>query len=364
MSVSPQTLQNNDSNAIWASASSYTYKNDITINNELHHIYGRDPNNAFHDIKVNTVTDVWSDSGNDHPETVNDVGVFTLVNGNVILKYPNEASSTILYSFAKPTTASWISSGPTVTQTRTTHTGIIPNATGFTIRGPSPGVFYEKTGVSRFKIKFLDLNTPTTYDLKVIYTTADGVHGEIQTIPSGTGDIALEYEGTSSSDTPVNGTITAQIVGHTMTYNGIQYSPGTVFKTFTYYETGPYTASFSPDFGLPGQSITVSIADTNPYPDSDTPTQFEQAPGTDLISMPLNAANNYSNTVTSAFTSQHGQYKIYNGSTVLATANYDTTSNGGGKPDRYPLIMTNLFNRNRSIYSIGMTHKDTWDLFL
>ena len=40
------------------------------------------------------------------------------------------------------------------------------------------------------------------------------------------------------------------------------------------------------------------------------------------------------------------------------------TSNGGGKPDRYPLIMTNLFNRNRSLYSIGMTHKDTWDLFL
>ena len=39
-------------------------------------------------------------------------------------------------------------------------------------------------------------------------------------------------------------------------------------------------------------------------------------------------------------------------------------SNGGGKPDRYPLIMTNLFNRNRSLYSIGMTHKDTWDLFL
>tara|TARA_B100000482_G_C12589309_1_gene290973 strand:- start:32 stop:1210 length:1179 start_codon:yes stop_codon:yes gene_type:complete len=41
-----------------------------------------------------------------------------------------------------------------------------------------------------------------------------------------------------------------------------------------------------------------------------------------------------------------------------------TTSNGGGKPDRYPIIMTNLFNRNRSLYSIGMTHKDTWDLFL
>lgn len=45
-------------------------------------------------------------------------------------------------------------------------------------------------------------------------------------------------------------------------------------------------------------------------------------------------------------------------------ADVSTKSNGGGKPDRYPLIMTNLFNRNRSIYSIGMTHKDTWDLFL
>lgn len=42
----------------------------------------------------------------------------------------------------------------------------------------------------------------------------------------------------------------------------------------------------------------------------------------------------------------------------------EVAKNGGGKPDRYPLIMTNLFNRNRSIYSIGMTHKDTWDLFL
>jgi hypothetical protein len=37
---------------------------------------------------------------------------------------------------------------------------------------------------------------------------------------------------------------------------------------------------------------------------------------------------------------------------------------GNGYPDRYPLIMTNLFARQRSVYSIGMTHKDTWDLFL
>jgi hypothetical protein len=35
-----------------------------------------------------------------------------------------------------------------------------------------------------------------------------------------------------------------------------------------------------------------------------------------------------------------------------------TTSNGGGKRRRYPIISTNLFDRQRSIYSIGNTHKD------
>ena len=35
-----------------------------------------------------------------------------------------------------------------------------------------------------------------------------------------------------------------------------------------------------------------------------------------------------------------------------------TTSNEGGKRRRYPIISTNLFDRQRSIYSIGNTHKD------
>ena len=305
----------------------------------------------------------WSDHGQGNPDTVQ-----TSSTGLVSLLYaPNYIS---VFDFQKPTTASWIPTGPTVTQTRTTHTGIIPNATGFTIRNPSPGVFYEKTGVGKFKIKFLDQNEPGTYNLRVQWTTLGGTISDTQSIASGSGDLELEYTGTAPSNTPVYGPVTLQI-DQAITINGQQYVANTDFKTFTYLETGPYTASFSPDFGLPGQSITVSIADTNPYPDSDTPTQFEQSPGTDLISMPMTAANYYSNTVVGAFTSQHGLYKIYNGSTVLATANYDTnyvapstTSNGGGRPDRYPLIMTNLFNRNRSIYSIGMTHKDTWDLFL
>ena len=35
-----------------------------------------------------------------------------------------------------------------------------------------------------------------------------------------------------------------------------------------------------------------------------------------------------------------------------------TASNEGGKRRRYPIISTNLFDRQRSIYSIGMTHKE------
>jgi len=35
-----------------------------------------------------------------------------------------------------------------------------------------------------------------------------------------------------------------------------------------------------------------------------------------------------------------------------------TTSDGGGKQRRYPIISTNLFDRQRSIFSIGNTHKD------
>jgi hypothetical protein len=82
----------------------------------------------------------------------------------------------------------------------------------------------------------------------------------------------------------------------------------------------------------------------------------------------LNEANNHTLSITNAFTSQEGTYKIYDSdNNVVANATYtDAPQRGGGNgyPDRYPLIMTNLFARQRSIYSIGMTHKDTWDLFL
>lgn len=266
-------------------------------------------------------------------------------------------------------------SGPTVTQTRTAHSGIIPSAVDFTIRNPSPGDFYTKTGAGKFKIKFLDQNEPATYVLRVTWTTLNGTIEDTQIITQGSGDIELEYTGTSPSNTPVYGPITLQI-DQAIYNNGQQYIANTIFKTFTYHETGPFTASFSPDFGLPGQSVNVIVADTNPFPDETSHFWYRGFDGTvhaNDHNFHIDASGTTTGTTT--FTSTHGNYNLYKGtrydtSSLLATANYDTnyvattTSNGGGKPDRYPLIMTNLFNRNRSLYSIGMTHKDTWDLFL
>ena len=263
-------------------------------------------------------------------------------------------------------------SGPTVTSGRIARSGTIPLANNFTVRYPT----VTKTAAQQIKVQWYDQNEPSTgYNMTVTWQTASGEHSSTQAITQGSGDIYLQFNLAAQAFQIKNGLIKLQI-SVPVYYNGLLYGANAIFKTFTYYETGPYTASFSPNFGLPGQSVSVFIQDTNPYPDADTPTSFNMIPDTtNTIGAPLNSANNYTqnlvNILSGSNAVQHGIYKIFNGSTVLATATYDTnyvapstTSNGGGKPDRYPLIMTNLFNRNRSLYSIGMTHKDTWDLFL
>jgi hypothetical protein len=52
-----------------------------------------------------------------------------------------------------------------------------------------------------------------------------------------------------------------------------------------------------------------------------------------------------------------GGYYSFDFVSLIAQAPTNT-SNGGGKRRRYPIISTNLFDRQRSIYSIGLTHKD------
>ena len=376
------TLPNNDANAIWASASVYTYKSDVTINNQLHHIYGRDANTSHSDIKVNTVTDVWSDSGADHPETVNDVGVFTLSNGNVILKYPNESSSTVLYSFSKPSglSVTSITVANEIASTRqftVTHTGTL-SASDITYR--INGANIASLGSPNTPITNLQTtSTGSTFDS---YTVAKyGSHSI--TIDAKTLNFWVSSSGTMSTGNELaNANITVtfpatealwnahvansydyvDIYSTDMNYFGrlhngdpddprvVQYVRiGTQYKSnsnaslrgFTYVV---HTYVYRPTYSFTESSgyidpVALNESTGSPNTTFDLPAHF--------ISGDINSVAQYPWTFASVNEQQ------------------DTnTSNGGGKPDRYPLIMTNLFNRNRSLYSIGMTHKDTWDLFL
>lgn len=372
----------------------YTCVSVLPTTNPTKYLYQLNNTSANRNIEYDVSTNQWnanpSTNGNHDPSIFISAGS----SGSSIIT-PSNANSTLHIGYVANAGTHWMASfsvvytsGPNVTVTRTAHTGIIlNNNNNFTIKSPSPGSYYEKTGPRKFKIKFLDLNEPTNYLIQVKWTTLTGVISDIQTISSSPGDIELEYEGTAPSNIPVYGPITVQIDNYTVTNNNIQYSPGTVFNSFQYHETGPHTASFSPNFGLPGQTITVSMVDTNPYPDYNTWINYV-SPNNSIANV-LNANNNHDLIISpfhegsGVYTGDtDGSYYLYgpftsaasvntSSSKLLASATYDTnyvapptTSNGGGKPDRYPLIMTNLFNRNRSLYSIGMTHKDTWDLFL
>jgi len=307
----------------------------------------------------------WQDLGSNRPFSLSSAtGPSITLNmgwGNITLPNPYNVNN-IEVGYADP------NAGPTVTHTRTAHTGSIPFANNFTIRSPT-GLSYDKIAAKKFRLKFYDQNEIATYNLTVSWTTATGTDNTVIQLTSGAGDLQIDVEPTNI----VNGSITLSIntaVFAMTNFGMMEIGANNVFDTFTYYETGPFTSSFSPNFGLPGQSISYTVTDTNQYPDTES--TFSVKHGNNAIGNgTLVNTHNYSTSNTNAFVSQHGTYTITINENVIASANYDTnyvasttTSNGGGKPDRYPLIMTNLFNRNRSVYSIGMTHKDTWDLFL
>jgi hypothetical protein len=341
----PTFVLKHSPNPSWDSGSTYAYYglwnislsiwNDSTTEGESSH------------IKVDTTTNEWSDHGGDHP------GSNVSRSGETITL--RNQSGAIKATFTRPPLSTY-SSGPTVTQTRTTHTGIIPSAANFTIRAPT-GLSYDKIGTKKFRLKFYDQNAIATYNLTVTWTTATGTDNTVIQITSGSGDLQIDVE----PNNIINGSITLSIntaVFAMTNFGMMEIGANIVFDTFTYYETGPYTASFSPTSGAIGETIGYTVTDTNPYPDNnsafsiDHPSFTNIANGTLSLAVPT-ASNN------AAFTSIEGLYTLTVNNSVIATANYGaTTSNGGGKRRRYPIVSTNLFDRQKSIYSIGLTHKD------
>lgn len=262
-------------------------------------------------------------------------------------------------------------SGPTVTTGRSSHSGIIPSASDFTIRNPNPGVWYEKTGAGKFKIKFYDQNEAFGgYNITISWTSLNNsAASHTETVSAASGDYYIEID-TLTNGVKHNSDITISFNQNTY-FSGVFYTADTVLKTFTYLANGPFSGSFTPDSGNPnGSSITIVIQDDNIDPEGTRTLSYKEPDGT-TANATLNSTNSWSFTTTFV-NDKAGTAYIYKtdkdnqtSADVIASATYSWGSGNNGYPrDGYPIVMTNSFNRNRSIYAIGMTHKTATDPFL
>ena len=279
----------------------------------------------------------------------------------------------------------WYSSGTSTARINITSSMIFAS-------GPTPATYGAPSGAlpssSNLKIYTLKLEKHATngyrirfrqaypglagnFNVSVCYTNTNGVYktDTYEVVPSSVLSQTI-YLSKAQTYLPAAGTVDIKFSIEAIYASSLTtFAANAVIKSFTYV-TNDITASFTPDVGTPGTSVTLNVTGSDDaYVATQTATYYDYATNV-TTNINKNASGQFDYTQT--FTASEGIYLVTHGtsSNELARANYDTnyvsttTSNGGGKPDRYPLIMTNLFNRNRSIYSIGMTHKDKWDLFL
>jgi hypothetical protein len=270
-----------------------------------------------------------------------------------------------------------ISSGPTVTY-GPAH-GALPTTTGFSVYN----LKFTKVGDREYRISYQQKNAPpNSYSVRVSHTISNGspMNNDYTVTTAASGQTINLTSGSLYGTGPQAGTITPQnntpLTIRFMDFDaklgsaGATISQGLIFYTWTYLYDD-LTATFTPSSGAPGTVFDFTLTGSDDsYASSNTATLTD--PSGTVTTFTKNAEGQFHDSVTNV-TSIEGDYTVEHPTGVnRGTSTYDnsvppivtTTSNGGGRPDRYPLIMTNLFNRNRSLYSIGMTHKDTWDLFL
>jgi len=269
------------------------------------------------------------------------------------------------------------STGPTVTY-GPAH-GALPTTTGFSVYN----LKFTKVGDREYRISYQQKNAPpNSYSVRVSHTISNGspMNNDYTVTTAASGQTINLTSGSLYGTGPQAGTITPQnntpLTIRFMDFDaklgsaGATISQGLIFYTWTYLYDD-LTATFTPSSGAPGTVFDFTLTGSDDsYASSNTATLTD--PSGTVTTFTKNAEGQFHDSVTNV-TSIEGDYTVEHPTGVnRGTSTYDnsvppivtTTSNGGGRPDRYPLIMTNLFNRNRSLYSIGMTHKDTWDLFL
>ncbi len=382
MATTPPTLPKIGTSAIWYSSSTqyggpFTYRYNAansTTDYAVYALHYDDTDETYagggFSIKVGITSgsdyNTWLDASLNGPPTA----VIENSDGTVSL---NDSSGNLLYKFTKPTSASWITSGPTVSSITSTYivTNDTVSNTDFTLL--KNGSAYANTHIS---LTAATITLPSdaqvagyTYNLQY-----DGTAWYKITIDSKTYE-NFYYDDSWTSD------VSGAASGRNTNSNRILNILGTIPSTTTISSTSVtlvkdtnassdrYVIWYSANAGVNNDErdknygMYVSTSNSNVkvilfyYPEgfgSNITYSSEYTIGNqETMSY---TAGGHTITVQDWVYSEHPEGSGY--------VTVSTTSNGGGKPDRYPLIMTNLFNRNRSLYSIGMTHKDTWDLFL
>jgi len=313
----------------------------------------------------------WHDGATGNPYQIVDGTTVELISTGAVT----------LYKFTKPTSASWISSGPTVTSitvansvsnTRNftvTHTGTLsasdikyfidgsditslgsPNTPITNLQTTSTGSTFDSYTVQKYgqhsvhignqKLIFpVTLSTSATYDARL---TNNGI---TVSWPSSDSDWLSSFNYTTKSTSSTNRYIylnseATDIVSGDVT-SGETLVIDTKYTNPSVGQYGYYIAVMKYDLITPSNS---SIAETYWDPVVNLSYTWYTTPAS---SYQLN------NSFVFDFASQQ--------STPSNTVRRGTNAY---YPQRYPLISTNLFNRQRSVYAIGMTHKDTWDLFI
>jgi len=316
-------------------------------------------------IQVTFATNTWSDYGSKKPH-------FVIENGPVIELHD---TSQLLYSFTKPTEASWLTpgSGLSVTSiTRNESNNLITVLHAGTLT--STDVNHTISNVSSSITNLQTITNGSTF-------TASGANG---THVIRIGDEILTYfiynttSGRQSMTSNNNLVVTFPTTDNAWLSNFSALNSETLTPYVSYSETRTAIRLSVMDYTM---WITFNL--------SYNETQEGFSVLTEIYDWrSANSSNNYAHVYSSTL-----QW-VYPEATFESTGSADTlitlptneivtsfnwnfasipppeepvansTRGTNGYPDRYPLIMTNLFNRQRSIYAIGMTHKDTYDLFL
>ena len=383
MSIFPQTLPSIDSSGHWHGTYEYRWRSSST-NSEIYGLWNLANNTwqnagALHAIEV-TSANVWQDAGSENPSII-----IENTDGTVDL---NKETGTFLYKFTKPTTASWISSVdqygrlPSTAVSKTFQKAVrridvddyyvtIDVDDIVTVDGgyetfncptliwtiPSQLWYNYNIGLNQLDVYGPNISrNGVTYQPRLFGGTV-GIAGYSNYVI-----IAFEAEAPNSNVVfgvtkhyvqyspkgylnGVKTNIGSTTIGHSSAHLSFKYN-----ITDNVYEYGANTNVTATDEVVNG--ITYTTYEVK----YDKPTV---SGGGDLTWSGFGILSD--NDVITKFVVQKETNTGFDYDTAPAVST--TTSNGGGPPLRYPLIMTNLFNRNRSIYSIGMTHKDTWDLF-